>query len=174
MLERRIAGTRDDIDRTQNELSVAKETKEKFEALIENASSRQNFRSEIKSKEDEIKRLKDAKKAKEFGITSMIFSERPWLLLGQDDALVQFVQKRDDFVTFALDEYIDFFVSFLERLRPDIYIERFVGEVPPRFVNETPWGLIRNVELLRLLEKRLEERDTWQGRLLKDQIHFIM
>lgn len=97
-LEKRIASTRDDIDRTQNELSVAKETKEKFEALIENASSRQSFRSEIKSKEDEIKRLKDAKKAKEFGITSMIFSERPWLLLGQDDALVQFVQKRDDLV----------------------------------------------------------------------------
>ena len=52
-------------------------------------------------------------------------------------------------------------------LRPDLFIERFVGEVPPRFVNETPWGLIRNAELLRMLEKRLEERDTWQGRLLE-------
>ena len=53
----------------------------------------------------------------------------------------------------------------LERLRPDICIERFVGEVPPRFVNETPWGLIRNVEILRLLDKKLEERGTWQGKL---------
>lgn len=70
-----------------------------------------------------------------------------------------------DFIRFSLEEYLDFFVDMLERLRPDIYIERFVGEVPPRFVNETPWGLIRNVELLRLLERRLEERDTWQGRL---------
>ena len=68
---------------------------------------------------------------------------------------------------FSLDEYLDFFVDMLERLRPDLFIERFVGEVPPRFVNETPWGLIRNVELLRLLEKRLEERGTWQGRLLE-------
>jgi hypothetical protein len=33
-------------------------------------------------------------------------------------------------------------------------------------VNETPWGLIRNVELLRLLEQRLDSRDSWQGRLL--------
>lgn len=72
----------------------------------------------------------------------------------------------DDFVRFALDDYLDFFVDMLERLRPDLYIERFVGEVPPRFVNETPWGLIRNVELLRLLEKKLEERNTWQGRLV--------
>ena len=70
----------------------------------------------------------------------------------------------EDFERFTLDEYLDFFVDVLERLRPDIFIERFVGEVPPRFVNETPWGLIRNVELLRLLDRRLEERDTWQGR----------
>ena len=70
----------------------------------------------------------------------------------------------EDFERFMLDEYLDFFVDMLERLRPDLFIERFVGEVPPRFVNETPWGLIRNVELLRLLEKRLEERNTWQGR----------
>lgn len=72
----------------------------------------------------------------------------------------------EDFVRFSLDEYLDFFVDMLERLRPDLFIERFVGEVPPRFVNETPWGLIRNVELIRMLEKRLEERDTYQGRLL--------
>ncbi len=72
----------------------------------------------------------------------------------------------EDFVRFSLEEYLDFFVDMLERLRPDLFIERFVGEVPPRFVNETPWGLIRNVELLRLLEHRLASRATWQGRLL--------
>lgn len=78
----------------------------------------------------------------------------------------EYAECPEDFERFSLVEYLDFFTDMLERLRPDLYIERFVGEVPPRFVNETPWGLIRNVELLRLLEKRLEERDTWQGRLL--------
>lgn len=78
----------------------------------------------------------------------------------------EYAECPEDFERFSLDEYLDFFTDILERLRPDLFIERFVGEVPPRFVNETPWGLIRNVELLRLLEKRLEERDTWQGRLL--------
>ena len=77
----------------------------------------------------------------------------------------EFADKPEDFERFSLDEYLDFFADILERLRPDICIERFVGEVPPRFVNETPWGLIRNVEILRLLDKKLEERDTWQGRL---------
>ena len=77
----------------------------------------------------------------------------------------EYSECQEDFERFALDEYLDFFVDMLERLRPTLSIERFVGEVPPRFVNETPWGLIRNVELIRLLEQRLEARQTWQGRL---------
>ena len=77
----------------------------------------------------------------------------------------EYADSPQDFERFALDEYLDFFVDMLERLRPTLSIERFVGEVPPRFVNETPWGLIRNVELIRLLEQRLEARMTWQGRL---------
>ena len=76
----------------------------------------------------------------------------------------EYAERPEDFEKFSLDEYLDFFVDMLERLRPTLSIERFVGEVPPRFVNETPWGLIRNVELLRLLDRRLEERATWQGR----------
>jgi len=79
---------------------------------------------------------------------------------------MDFASHPEDFVTFTLEEYLDFFVDMLERLRPDLYIERFAGEVPPRFVTSTPWGLIRNAELLKLLDKRLEERNTWQGRLL--------
>ncbi|MGM9787242.1 MAG: TIGR01212 family radical SAM protein [Candidatus Cryptobacteroides sp.] len=77
----------------------------------------------------------------------------------------EFEAHPEAFIQFALDEYIDFFIDMLERLRPDLFIERFAGEVPPRFVNSTPWGLIRNVELLRLLDRRLSERDTFQGRL---------
>lgn len=68
-----------------------------------------------------------------------------------------------DFVNFTLEGYLDFFIDFLELLRPDIYIERFAGEVPPRFVNSTPWGKVRNVELLRMLDVRLQERQTRQG-----------
>lgn len=77
-----------------------------------------------------------------------------------------FADNPSDFERFTLDEYLDFFTDMLERLRPDLYIERFAGEVPPRFVNETPWGLVRNVELLRLLDAKLQQRQTWQGRLL--------
>ena len=71
----------------------------------------------------------------------------------------------EEFLRLGLDDYLDLLIDILERLRPDLSIERVAGEVPPRFVSETPWGLIRNDGILKLLDKRLEERDTFQGRL---------
>lgn len=80
----------------------------------------------------------------------------------------EYMECKDEFERFTLDGYLDFFVDILERLRPGLFIERFAGEVPPRFVNETPWGLVRNAELLRLLDNRLAGRDTFQGRLVPE------
>ena len=70
------------------------------------------------------------------------------------------------FTRWTLDEYLDFIVAVLQRLRPTLAIERVAGEVPPRFVSETRWGLIRNFEILRLLDARLEELGAFQGQLL--------
>lgn len=78
----------------------------------------------------------------------------------------------DDFLRLDLPEYLDLVVDILERLRPDLYIERIAGEVPPRFVKETQWGLIRNFQILHLLDDRLSSRDTWQGRLFRHQFSF--
>ena len=66
---------------------------------------------------------------------------------------------------FELEEYVDFMVDFVERLNPAFVIERFAGEVPPRFLAGPGWGRIRNDQILQKIEKRLEERNTWQGRL---------
>lgn len=71
----------------------------------------------------------------------------------------------EDFLRFGLDDYLDLVADILERLRQDLFIERVAGEVPPRFVNETPWGLVRNADILHLLDEKLQERDTFQGRL---------
>lgn len=77
----------------------------------------------------------------------------------------EFEELPNEFMKWTIDEYIDFFIDFLELLNPTVFIERFAGEVPPRFVTSNPWGLVRNVELVNMLEKRLEERDTYQSRL---------
>lgn len=67
------------------------------------------------------------------------------------------------FPDFTLEEYLDLIVEILRRLRPDLYIERVAGEVPPRFVEKAKWGMIRNFEILHLLDRRMEELGARQG-----------
>jgi uncharacterized protein len=76
----------------------------------------------------------------------------------------EFIEHPGDFHNFTLDGYIDFIIQFIEKLNPAIVIERFSGEVPPRLLNHTSWGLIRYDEVLRLIERELEKRETFQGK----------
>jgi uncharacterized protein len=79
----------------------------------------------------------------------------------------EFLKKPDDFYLFSMEEYLDFFVKFLERLNPLIVVERFSGEAPPRFLTgEIHWNK-RTDQIVDFIEKRLEKSDTWQGRLYK-------
>jgi len=68
------------------------------------------------------------------------------------------------FHQFSLEEYIDFIIRFLERLSPSIVVERFAGEVPPQLLHHLSWDLIRYDEVLKRIEKELENRDTFQGK----------
>ena len=75
-----------------------------------------------------------------------------------------------DFELFTCDEYIDFFITFLENLNPDIVVERFTSEVPPRFLSAGSWGRKRADQIANMIEKRMAELNTWQGRLQKQKI----
>lgn len=68
------------------------------------------------------------------------------------------------FELFDLDEYIDFICDVTERLNPNIVIERFAGEVPPRYLISAPWGELRYDSVLQLIENNLEKRNTFQGK----------
>lgn len=68
---------------------------------------------------------------------------------------------------FRMEEYIDFIVKFLERLNPNFVVERFAGEVPPRFLVSEGWGKIRYDQVSKAIEKKLNQENTWQGRLFK-------
>ena len=70
----------------------------------------------------------------------------------------------EHFRFWELEEYLDLFVEILRRLRPDIVVERFASEAPPRYHYGRNWGLVRNETLWNMLEKRLEERNAWQGK----------
>ena len=78
----------------------------------------------------------------------------------------QFLEKDPNFkpLFFELDEYLNFVVDFVEHLNPNIIIERIAGEVPPRFQVRPAWKGIRNDQIMLQFEKRLAERNTFQGR----------
>ena len=79
--------------------------------------------------------------------------------------MMAFQYKKDpDFFTFMeLDEYVDLVVDFLEILSPNIIVERFFSESPAKMLIYPKYGL-KNFEVKHLVEKRLEERDSIQGR----------
>lgn len=78
----------------------------------------------------------------------------------------EFVEKPSDFHTFTQETYVDFIVSITEKLNPNFVIERFAGEVPPRYLFVNHWGLTRYDVVLQKIEKRMAELDTWQGKKL--------
>ena len=82
---------------------------------------------------------------------------------------IEFKNNPGDFELFTWEEYLNFFISFLERLNPSIVVERFTGEAPPRFLTGEGWGKKRTDQIVNLIEKRLEELNTWQGRMYKDK-----
>ena len=81
----------------------------------------------------------------------------------------EYLEHPEQFHLFDLEEYINFVIDFAERLNPDIVIERFAGEVPPRYLVSEPWMKLRYDEVLCRIEKRMEERDTWQGKKYRRQ-----
>lgn len=79
----------------------------------------------------------------------------------------EFRQNPGDFRIFELEDYIDLVISFLERLDPRIALERLAGEAPPQYLHERKWGGIRYDQVLSRIEKEMEHRNSWQGRLVK-------
>lgn len=64
----------------------------------------------------------------------------------------------------SIDEYTDLVVDMLERIPPEITIHRLTGDVP-RELLVSPWWSYKKRSILNDINKKLRERDTWQGRL---------
>ncbi len=76
----------------------------------------------------------------------------------------QFEQHPENFHLYSADEYVDLVVDYLELLKPEIIVERFISQAPHEMLIAPKWGL-KNFEFVAKVEKRLKERATWQGRL---------
>ena len=77
---------------------------------------------------------------------------------------LQFIEHPEWFHLYSATEYIDLAIDFVERMNPDIAIERFVSQSPKELLIAPEWGL-KNFEFTAKIEKRLTERNAWQGRL---------
>lgn len=62
-----------------------------------------------------------------------------------------------------INQYIDLVVDYIEQLRPDIIIERFVSQSPRELLLAPDWRL-KNYEITSRIQKRIKERDTYQGK----------
>lgn len=69
------------------------------------------------------------------------------------------------FKLYTADEYIDVCIRYIERLRKDLVLERFVSQSPADMLIAPKWG-IKNHEFTDRLVNELKRRRTWQGRLL--------
>lgn len=79
----------------------------------------------------------------------------------------EYEESPDDFSLFALDDYIETVIDYIERLRPDIILERFASQSPKELLVAPDWG-IKNHELVDKVKRRMRERSTYQGRLFSD------
>ena len=68
-----------------------------------------------------------------------------------------------DSIKFHQLQLLDLLADILARLRPDLAVGRLAASVPPRFLAVPGWG-VRASQLHQLLERRLRERNTWQGK----------
>ncbi len=75
-----------------------------------------------------------------------------------------YLKNPEKYKVFEVEEYVELVVDFLERVRPDIVMERFASQAPQNLLLAPKWGL-KNFEFVRLVDKRLAVRDTWQGKV---------
>ena len=80
----------------------------------------------------------------------------------------EYQQNPADFHLFTdVDEYIELVIDYVEHLRPDIVLERFVSQSPRELLIAPDWGL-KNYEFTARVQKRMKERGAYQGKEFED------
>ena len=72
--------------------------------------------------------------------------------------------EREPFHIYTVDEYIELIAQYIQRLRPDMVLERFVSQSPKELLIAPHWGL-KNYEFTNKLVNYLKEKDIHQGQL---------
>ena len=73
----------------------------------------------------------------------------------------------NDFHLYTVDEYIDLVIDYIEHLPETMVIERFISQSPRSLLIAPDWGM-KNYQFVDRLRRRMQERDTHQGRLYRE------
>ena len=76
---------------------------------------------------------------------------------------LEYRQHPEDFHLFGVEEYIDLVIDYIEHLRPDLVLERFVSQSPKELLIAPDWGL-KNYEFNHRVQKRMKELGAYQGK----------
>ena len=78
----------------------------------------------------------------------------------------EFEESPDDFHLFEVDEYIDLVIDYVQHLRPDLVLERFISQSPKDLLLAPDWGL-KNYQFMDRVRNRMKEKEAWQGKYYK-------
>ena len=74
------------------------------------------------------------------------------------------------FQTLSREEYLDLLISCLEHLSPDLVIHRVTGDGPKNLLIAPLWSSAKR-SVLNDLHHMMKVRNTWQGRLYKEDLY---
>ena len=74
--------------------------------------------------------------------------------------------EREPFHIYSVNEYIELIANYIQRLRKDLVLERFVSQSPKELIITPQWGL-KNHEFTDLLNNYLKNHQIHQGDLLE-------
>jgi hypothetical protein len=82
------------------------------------------------------------------------------------DTPLEIMYRENPFHVFDYDEYLDFVSEFIGRLSPKTVLQRLFATAPDKILIAPRWDKSKQ-EILRDIEKRLEDRNIYQGKNLK-------
>ena len=80
------------------------------------------------------------------------------------------VYSRNPFPVFTMEEYLDFVITCIEHLPPDLVIHRLTGDGPKKLLLAPEWSGNKKL-VLNTLTRRFKERDAWQGKRWVPEAH---
>lgn len=80
----------------------------------------------------------------------------------------EYMRSPESFHLYTADEYADLVIDYIEHLRPDLILDRFISQSPKELLIAPDWGL-KNYEFTNMVKMRMRQRASYQGRCYEDK-----